>query len=255
MLPIDAWRHRARLLELCNQKARFPTAYQLVNTQCLQKNGEGSYPLEYRLLSVFSGVYRVESGAHFRIIQPWLIENAHPDCCGGIAKREPIEAAWDAVAQLEAASLKGEATAMLSVGYYKFFDSFDTTFTRDMLKYDGFPPQLADAWHHLQINTQRRIKFGYTFGENFGVTSGLGQGDPLSLAPAVILPSWQSRLINHQFGSLVKMGACVDDRNFRGQVATLEQVYHVASSFDKKAGHSMQQKKTKKKHHACHRHR
>lgn len=136
-LPINAWQQRAVLLELCIEQARFPTAYQLLNTPCLPKKGEGSEPLDHRSLSVFSAVYRVEAGAFFRILQPWLQCNAHKDCCGGIANREPIEAAWDAVSQLENATLTGYNTAMLSVDYFKFFDTFQPDFSKDMLIHVG----------------------------------------------------------------------------------------------------------------------
>ena len=160
---------------------------------------------------------------------------------------------------------------MLSVDYYKFFDSFDHQFTHDLLVHVGFPPQLAKAWLHLQSNTMRTIKHGVTIGTPFHTSSGVGQGDPLSLVPAIVFVSWQFLMVDKLYnapansilragaaraaGALrriqkqpsvprVKMGACIDDRNFRGTLSDLESLYPTISAFDKAAGHYLQPDKT-----------
>ena len=88
---------------------------------------------------------------------------------------------------------------MVSYDYYKFFDSFDLEFTKYPKKYTGMPSRLADAWCDLQSKSTRIIKFANTFGQRFPATSGVGQGDPLSLIPAIVLVSWQFYMVNHMY--------------------------------------------------------
>ena len=101
---------------------RFPSTYRQAQTPCLPKKGESSEPLQHRLLSVYSAVYRVESGAFYQKLKPWIHQIAHPDLAGGIAGREPLEVAWDAQSDLEHSILNQLSTAMVSYDYYNFFD-------------------------------------------------------------------------------------------------------------------------------------
>ena len=88
---------------------------------------------------------------------------------------------------------------MVSYDYYKFFDSFDPEFTNNLMKYTGMPTHLTEAWCDLQSKATRIIKFANTFGQPFPATSGVGQGDPLSLAPAIVLVSWQFYMISRMY--------------------------------------------------------
>ena len=38
----------------------------------------------------------------------------------------------------------------------------------------------------------------------------------------------------------ITMGACIDDRNFRGPLADVINTYHAVHAFDKSAGHKLQ---------------
>ena len=93
-LPKCAWVHRKRVLACAEKKQQFPTVYKQVTTPCLPKKGPGSKPLEHRLLSVFSAIYRVEAGAWFRILYPWFITNLHPDIHSGVPGHETAEVSW-----------------------------------------------------------------------------------------------------------------------------------------------------------------
>ena len=59
-----------------------------------------------------------------------------------------------------------------------------------MLRHVGMPDDLVDAWCDLHVNTTRTIRYGSTLGEPFPTSHGIGQGDPLSIVPAIILVSW-----------------------------------------------------------------
>ena len=81
-LPPSAWVQRARLLELCAELGRWPDPYYRVPSPALRKydkmdqnaNHEPPLPLDHRLLSVYSALYRVESGAWYRNHISWLLQ-------------------------------------------------------------------------------------------------------------------------------------------------------------------------------------
>ena len=157
---------------------------------------------------------------------------------------EPVEAAWDAVGQLGNAILEGREIAMISLGSNRLFDSFDPAFICEMLEFMGAPTEVVETWRHLQINTNRRIEFGDSCGDEFEVTSGIVQGDRLPIIPAILLVSRQFRVVSAVHGPTIKMGACIDDRSYTGPCEELLGVYDTAEEFDRGAGHSIQQEKT-----------
>ena len=61
--------------------------------------------------------------------------------------------------------------------------------------------------------------------------------------PAIVLVTWQFRMVNARHPHL-EMGACVDDRNFRGTLQQLVRAYPDIASFDRAAGHTLQPDKT-----------
>ena len=69
------------------------------------------------------------------------------------------------------------------------------------MRYTGMPHQLAEAWSNLQNNTTRIIKFANTFGQPFAATSGVGQGDPLSLVLAIVFVSWQLLMVDKLYNA------------------------------------------------------
>ncbi len=73
--------------------------------------------------------------------------------------------------------------------------------------------------------------------------NGVGQGDILSLLPALLLVSWQFKVLDHRFPGVQK-GAYFDDRNFRGTIQQLIALDADLHAFDKAAGHSTQADKT-----------
>jgi hypothetical protein len=114
-LPPYAWHTRAILLKLCASKRRWPTSYYRVPSPALRKydkmdanaNSEPPLPLDHRLLSVYSALYRIEGGAWYRNHVEWLVSWIPAECYGGLPGRECLESAWDTQAQMELAAMKG----------------------------------------------------------------------------------------------------------------------------------------------------
>ena len=159
-LPLRAWEHRQKVVALMTELQRYPEAYYTVNTPAIPKKGKGQAPLDHRLLAVFSSLYRIEAGAWFELLQPWLKRVLHPNVVGAIAGLEAYDIAWDAQYFLERALLRDESVALISLDYEKYFDSFQHEWTRNMLVHMGVPAHLANMTFDLYTNMKRVIKKG-----------------------------------------------------------------------------------------------
>ena len=98
----------------------YPSSYYEVTTVALPKKDKGTQPLDHRLLAIFSSLYRIEAGARFDIIKPWLRSILHPAVMGAIGGTEALDIAWDAQAYIEKTLLNGVATALVSYDFEKF---------------------------------------------------------------------------------------------------------------------------------------
>ena len=76
-------------------------------------------PLDHRLLAVFSALYRVEAGAYFELLKPWLRSILHPDVVGALAGLEALDIAYEAQIDLERAIQMGSDMCMAAFDYEK----------------------------------------------------------------------------------------------------------------------------------------
>lgn len=157
-LPVRAWEQRAKLLEKCVEVCRHPTAYSTANMTALKKKENSVLPLEHRLLTIFSSLYRTETGAGYEILMPWIKTVLHPSVVGALSGWEASDIARDAQAFLEHATLRGEAEVLVSHDFQKFFDAFYYEWTGKFLHYIGMPSMLVDLTVALYREQKRRLK-------------------------------------------------------------------------------------------------
>ena len=122
---------------LCYELGKSPAAYYHVSSPCLNKfdkyeqgdidsNPNNTMtPKQLRLLSIFSALYRVESGATYRANLPWLLTWIHPDLHGCVPGHETGDVSWDAQSSVEEALLNDERIVIILMDFLKFFDLFD----------------------------------------------------------------------------------------------------------------------------------
>ena len=72
VLHLAAWEVRAEVLALAVLLRQFSSPYRDVPTPSIPKKEDSVKPLDQRLLTIFSGIYRVEVGAWYRILAPWF---------------------------------------------------------------------------------------------------------------------------------------------------------------------------------------
>ena len=148
-LPFEAWTSRAEILKLAGELGRFPEAYKTVNMAAIGKADNSHEPLDRRLISLFSCLYRIEGGAWFEMLTPWMKKALHPDVVGAMSGKEALDIAWNAQAFLEEAMAKGWAMVLSSYDFSKYFDSFEHDLTRRFLIHSGAPPVLANLVNDL----------------------------------------------------------------------------------------------------------
>ena len=203
-LPLAAWDTRAKHLRLCAKKGKYPDPYHVVNMTALKKKPDSTLPLEHRMLTVFSALYRVETGAWYEILMPWVKKILHPDVVGALEGWEALDIAWDAQSFLEHAMLSQESKALVSYDFAKFFDAFDYDWTHQFLLHIGLPLELVELTTRFYKRQKRRVKKGRALSREFGAYNGYGQGDVLTLIPALLFVFWQFKLVQELYpGGLI----------------------------------------------------
>jgi len=139
---------------------------------------------------------------------------------------------------------KGTAVVLSSYDFSKYFDSFEHGLTKEFLLHTGAPPMLANLLHDLYRNMKRVMKRpAKSLSEEFQGFNGFRQGDVLPLLPALLLVSFQFKVIE-KLVPKVEKGAYMDDRNFRGTLEDLLEADKLVHHFDAFAGHETQAKTT-----------
>ena len=167
----------------------------------------------------------------------------HPDVIGAIPGREGLEVAWGAQAFLEISRLFGFPGALSTYDFKTYFDAFNHKFTFEMMLHVGMPEKLARLTYQLYQKHKRVLTKGKAQSEEFTAYNGVGQGDILSLIPAMVFVSWQFKMMDQLYPQVEK-GAYFEDRNFRGTIEQLIQLDADLHAFDQAAGHSTQPEKT-----------
>ena len=74
-------------------------------------------PIDHRGITISAASYRQSSGVHVHRFMPALLIWVHQNACGGLPKRECIEAAWGAQSDIEEALLGGKEWTQINADY------------------------------------------------------------------------------------------------------------------------------------------
>jgi len=105
-------------------------------------------------------LYRIEGGAWFELLTPWLSKAIHKDVVGATAGKEALDVAWAAQGYIEESMCKGISAVLSSYDFSKYFDSFDHDLTKQLLLHLGVPELLVNLMHNLYKDMQRIMKKG-----------------------------------------------------------------------------------------------
>ena len=90
--------------------------------------GDADTTLKHRGLTLFSALYRTESGAYWHMYRKWMEDSAHSGIYGAISGRECLDDAWALQAAIEKAILSNAQLSGCLLDYIKFFDYFEVEF-------------------------------------------------------------------------------------------------------------------------------
>ena len=245
-LPLEAWERRHEVLSLARRLRRHPKSYYTVSAPLIPKDIKASddggaahgyrTPEDHRILTIFSAIYRVESGATFRQHLPWLKSWIHKALHGCMPERDLSDVSWDAQAECEHAMMMEENLVVMLLDYWKFFDAFEPHWVRDFMLALGLDEDLSHSVADLYCNLIRHIKIRGTYGKPITGTNGLGQGDSLSMMIALMFVSVQFYYLD-KFHWNVTKGSCLDDRNIRGEHDDVLNAHRDIKRIDEAAGH------------------
>ena len=172
----------------------------------------------------------------FPLNRPWLMQVLHPNVMGAIPGVESYPIAWDVQGDLEPSMLSGVRKVLSSYDYMKYFDSFDFFWTKALLIHCGMMVQLAQIICDLYSNMVRTLKSGRALSNPFKGANGLGQGDVMSLMPALLTISWQFKVIDRVHRKTIHAKGYLDDRTFIGTCDDTIALDKTAYDFDTLAG-------------------
>lgn len=191
------------MLAFALEIGRWPEDYYEVASPALRKmdkldpsaHRKPPHPKDHRLLSIYSQLYRIESGDWYHKHRTWMVQVMHRSCGGAMPGRHCLEVSWDTRAELAYSIEQAEEEVLAFLDYQKIFDSFEPHFSGELLLTFGMDPGLVRLFVDLRVNATRRIKIGNTYGPPLRPFNALGQGHPLVLivALAYVSASFLSR--------------------------------------------------------------
>ena len=127
-LPLYAWTQRQRVLALAHDIGKWPSDYYEVASPALRKmdkldpsaHRSPPYPKDHRLLSIYTQLYRIESGAWYHNHKDWMAKVMHKNCGGAMPGRECLEVSWDTQAELACAIEQLEEAVLAFLDYSIF---------------------------------------------------------------------------------------------------------------------------------------
>ena len=93
----------------------------------LRKKENSLAPLDHRLLTLFTSIYRTEAGAWFDMLMPWVRTVLHDKVVGAVEGYEALDVAWDAQAFLEYAMMNQQDKVLASYDFLKSISTHSTT--------------------------------------------------------------------------------------------------------------------------------
>ena len=166
---------------------RWPEALRTAKTVMLPKVSQGCTPAQTRPITVFSILYRMWASANARKVLAQLGRRLPPMVTGGIPRHSTYMVITGIQTSIEQALLReGERSGMV-LDIIKAFNLHPRRLLVSALKRFGVPAWLVDQWGLFLQQLQRSIVVGGHYSPLHSSTTGVPEGDALSiLAMAMI---------------------------------------------------------------------
>lgn len=181
LLNLAAAEHLAELLNAIENGAPWPQATLRGRTAPLAKEAEPATPLDYRLLSILSAVYRRWGSLRVQQLDAWTKSWAPREAYGGIQGKGAEDAWMRAALEGEYAKIKGLAYSGLVSDIYKCFDQLDRTILKYLMISAGMPSGIVTAYFSFHSKVQYRHTLNGTLGKEHSRPASVPQGCQFSM--------------------------------------------------------------------------
>ena len=132
---------------------------------------------------------------------PWLRKLVPDSCAGGMPGRATDWVAHAIQLEIEMANFKKTPLAVLSIDFYKCFDTLPRDLIIEVAVEMGMDARVAKTLMTWYEGMARRFRIANVLGEQFSTDKGLIQGDALSVVLAIIWSDTWSMMVRKEQAS------------------------------------------------------
>eukprot|EP00438_Fugacium_kawagutii_P026943 Skav204981 [mRNA] locus=scaffold1180:355715:359716:- [translate_table: standard] len=168
---------------------RWPEVLGWVRLALPPKTANPSQPQDGRPICIMSQLYRVFAKALAKYMLAHLSRLLPPQITGGIPGRS-ADQVWFAIqAQVEQCRFTQQQMYGYCLDIQKAFNAVPRRVAMAAMRRAGIPDQLVDGWFRLLQGIKRTVKIAGSFSQLHGCTTGIPEGDPISV-PCMAIICW-----------------------------------------------------------------
>ena len=148
-ITLRAATYLSSMLMLIESGTPWPQQLTLAKAIFLAKVESPLTPLDYRLLTITSHIYRRWASLRLKDVESWAARWVDPSMYAGVPERAASEASWLLSHHLELAKLQGRQMVGLSVDLFKCFDQLSRPLLYRIAQRLGAPCGLLAGWFSM----------------------------------------------------------------------------------------------------------
>ena len=179
MLSPKAYEAIATMLNMIEEGKAWPKQMNVARAAFLPKGETNSQdPLEYRVLLMLPGVYRMYTKTRLRHLAPWVKEWQLEGMFAGVEGKGAADAVYNTTLRIELCKILGEDFAGAAADIYKCFDQIQRPLLYAILEKAGMPKGILRAYKNFQENMKVRNTVAGGLGSEYDRKTSIPQGDP-----------------------------------------------------------------------------
>ena len=201
IIPAKAAQLLADLLNAIENGASWPLPLRQARAAFLAKGTDVEDPLDYRVLSILSPIYRRWASLRLQHLKGWIQTWNLDEFYAGTGSNGAEDAWYQTGLQHEAARLKGQDITGGTADIWKCFDQVCREFVYLLLKIGGFPTRILQAYSSFHEGCVFYNSLAGSLGLPHSHPNGIPQGCPLSMTIVAFWLRPLVLLIKHHAGT------------------------------------------------------
>lgn len=217
----SAAHYLALMLNTIEAGAEWPAAAVQARTATLLKKEGATKPLDFRLLSLLSGLYRRWATHRLRQLEDWVLSWAPAESFAGVPGRGAEDCWYLTALDIEEAKLSGHEVSGLVTDIMKCFDQISKHYMEQLLLLAGFPKQVLRAYCSFHDAVLYRNTFAMGLGMLHKRNFGIPQGCPFSM---LFVALWTAPWVSLMKSAGARPRTLADDILLMGQGPSHESI-------------------------------